>query len=59
MTTQVAAVVTQPGRPTGRKRIIKPSPVEVLAREGGFPEELLLTPESAKDEVMAPVVYQW
>eukprot|EP00873_Tetraselmis_striata_P034684 jgi/Tetstr1/454948/TSEL_041809.t1 len=49
-TFEVAAVVTQPGRPTGRKRVVKPSPVEALAREAGLPEERLLTPASARDE---------
>lgn len=48
---KISAVVTQPGRPTGRKRIIKPSPVEALARDAGVPEDSILTPESARDEV--------
>eukprot|EP00951_Prasinocladus_malaysianus_P045142 scaffold595388_cov14-Prasinocladus_malaysianus.AAC.1 len=52
---QVAAVVTQPGRPKGRKKTPVPSPVEDLARERGLPDDLILTPASAKDEASSCV----
>ena len=33
----IKAVITQPDRPVGRKRIITPPPVKVLARQYGIP----------------------
>ncbi len=48
---QVAAVVTQPGKPKGRgnKAIPTPSEVETAARAAGLPAERILCPASAKD----------
>jgi methionyl-tRNA formyltransferase len=46
---EVAAVVAQPGRPRGRKRIPQPSPVEQLALDSGLPPERVLCPERAGD----------
>jgi len=43
----IAAVVTQPPAPAGRKKKLTPSPVQVLAEENGL---TVLTPEKAKDE---------
>ncbi|RYM07224.1 methionyl-tRNA formyltransferase [Sporolactobacillus sp. THM7-7] len=42
----VAAVVTQPDRPKGRKRKLTPPPVKVLALENGLP---VLQPEKVRD----------
>ena len=33
----IAAVVTQPDKPTGRKRILTPNPMKAAAREAGVP----------------------
>lgn len=51
LVTQIAAVVSQPGKPKGRgnKKIPIPSPVEQLARESGVADEQILCPASAKD----------
>lgn len=46
---EVAAVVSQPGRPRGRKRTIQPSPVDQLARDAGLPADRILCPERAGD----------
>jgi len=46
----VAAVVSQPDRPAGRKGKEKPSPVSAFARERGLK---LLQPETLKDEAVA------
>lgn len=43
----LAAVVTQPDRPSGRKLKLQPSPVKALALELGLP---VLQPERARDE---------
>ena len=43
---EVAAVITRPPAPTGRGRGLKPSPVELLARDAGIP---VFTPTSARD----------
>jgi methionyl-tRNA formyltransferase len=51
-TFEVAAVVSQPGRPRGRgsKRAEpQPSPVECLARDAGLPDDRILCPERAGD----------
>ncbi|KAL4452092.1 hypothetical protein ABPG75_007754 [Micractinium tetrahymenae] len=44
---EVAAVVTQPPRPTGRgnRKVPQPSPVEVAAAAAGLPAERILAPE--------------
>lgn len=46
---EIVAVVTQPDRPVGRKRIITPTPVKVVAQEAGIPifqpEKLSGSPE--------------
>ena len=42
---QVAAVVTQPDKPVGRKRVLTPPPVKVAAGERGIP---VLQPNSAR-----------
>lgn len=48
---QVAAVVTQPGKPKGRgnRGVPTPSPVEQLARDLGVQQEAIVCPASAKD----------
>lgn len=43
----IAAVITQPDRPAGRKMQLKPSPVKALALEHGLP---VFTPESVNTE---------
>lgn len=48
---EIAAVVTQPGRPRGRGRSIQPSPVETLARHRGIPENQIMAPLKASDPV--------
>mmetsp|Transcript_39329 Transcript_39329/g.47655 ORF Transcript_39329/g.47655 Transcript_39329/m.47655 type:complete len:400 (+) Transcript_39329:189-1388(+) len=56
---EIAAVVSQPGRPKGRKRLITPSPVEELALERGYPSDKIYTPIRAKEteflEAMATI----
>lgn len=49
---EVAAVVTQPARPTGRgnRKVPQPSPVAVAASEAGMPPELVLAPERPGDK---------
>lgn len=44
---QVAAVVSQPGKPKGRgnKGVPTPSPVEALARSAGLPDDRILCPK--------------
>ncbi|WP_066175098.1 methionyl-tRNA formyltransferase [Bacillus marinisedimentorum] len=44
---EVAAVVTQPDRPVGRKRVITPPPVKVEAEKHGIP---VFQPEKIKNE---------
>jgi methionyl-tRNA formyltransferase len=46
---QVAAVVTQPGRRRGRSKGPSPSPVAAAAAARGIPDDLVLTPEKARD----------
>ena len=48
---EVAAVVSQPGRPRGRgnKKVPQPSEVEAAARAAGFSGAQLLCPEKASD----------
>ncbi len=45
---EVAAVLTQPDRPQGRKQILTPSPVKVYASEHGIP---VLQPERLKEDL--------
>ncbi|OEL16984.1 Methionyl-tRNA formyltransferase [Dichanthelium oligosanthes] len=47
---QVAAVVTQPPAAKNRGRKLTPSAVAQLALDRGFPEELIFTPERAREE---------
>nr|CAB3473901.1 unnamed protein product [Digitaria exilis] len=47
---QVAAVVTQPPAAKNRGRKLMPSAVAQLALDRGFPEELIFTPERAREE---------
>ncbi|XP_066306799.1 uncharacterized protein [Miscanthus floridulus] len=47
---KVAAVVTQPPAAKNRGRKLMPSAVAQLALDRGFPEELIFTPERARDE---------
>lgn len=48
---KVPLVITQPARPFGRKKVLKPTPVEETAVKLGLP---VMTPESiASDEVIA------
>jgi methionyl-tRNA formyltransferase len=46
---QVAAVVTQPPAAKNRGRKLLPSAVAQLALDRGFPEELIFTPERARE----------
>ncbi len=54
---EVAAVVTQPDRPKGRKRELAPSPVKAFASERGLP---VLQPERMRspDAVQAVAAYE-
>ncbi|EES01287.1 hypothetical protein BDA96_03G283000 [Sorghum bicolor] len=47
---KVAAVVTQPPAAKNRGRKLLPSAVAQLALDRGFPEELIFTPERAREE---------
>jgi methionyl-tRNA formyltransferase len=46
---EVAAVVTQPDRPAGRKQQLTPCPVKAFAQERGIP---VLSPEKIKDSLL-------
>jgi len=50
---EIVGVVTQPDRPTGRKKIITPSPVKIAAEKLKIP---VLQPEKLKDEAIAQIV---
>jgi len=50
---ELVAVVTQPDRPTGRKKIITPSPVKLAAGKFKIP---VLQPEKLKDDAIAQIV---
>ena len=52
---QIAAVVSQPGKPKGRgnKAVPIPSPVEQLARQHCVPDNMILCPKSAKEVRMS------
>ena len=45
--TDVVLVVTQPDKEVGRKKVLTPSPVKVVAEEAGIP---VLTPKKLKEE---------
>lgn len=51
-TFDIAAVVSQPGRPKGRgaKRVPQPSPVEQLALDSGIATDRIFCPEKATDK---------
>lgn len=49
---EVVAVVTQPDRPTGRRKTMTPPPVKVLAQEKNFK---VLQPEKLRDEAIAEI----
>ncbi len=53
---QVAAVVSQPGKPKGRgnKAVPIPSPVEQLARSSGIADDRILCPKSAREVSKPP-----
>ena len=55
MVVQVAAVVTQPGRPKGRgsRRVPQSSPVAQLAASTGFDSSAILSPTSAREASLA------
>ena len=55
-TQEVAGVVTQPDRPAGRGRQMKPSPVKVVAREAGIP---VYQPRSLRSEEAAVPLHDW
>lgn len=52
-TFEVAAIVTQPGRPRGRgsKKVAQPSPVAQLVLDRGWPEGRILSPVKASEEL--------
>lgn len=50
---ELVAVVTQPDRPTGRKKIITPSPIKIAAEKLNIP---VLQPERLKDEAIERIV---
>lgn len=47
---EVAAVLTQPDKPQGRKHILTPSPLKLAAQEAGIP---VLQPEKLKEDCSA------
>lgn len=51
----LVAVVTQPDRPFGRKKVLKASPVKEMALEHGIP---VLQPERIKDEYQMVLDYK-
>uniref|UniRef100_A0A383VFK5 Methionyl-tRNA formyltransferase, mitochondrial n=1 Tax=Tetradesmus obliquus TaxID=3088 RepID=A0A383VFK5_TETOB len=55
---EVAAVVSQPGKPKGRgnKGLPTPSPVEQLARQHNIPDDAILCPKSAKEPAFLEAV---
>lgn len=54
---QLAAIVTQPPSARDRGRKLMPSPVAQRALDQGFPNDLIFTPQRAK-EVLIPTNYQ-
>ena len=55
-TQEVVGVVTQPDRPAGRGRQLKPPPVKVLAQEAGIP---IYQPKSLRGEEAAEPLREW
>jgi len=55
-TQQVVGVVTQPDKPAGRGKQLRPSPVKVVATEAGIP---IYQPKSLKSEAAAAPLRQW
>ena len=53
---EVAGVVTQPDRPAGRGRHLRPPPVKVVAQEAGIP---VYQPKSLRGEEAADPLGQW
>jgi methionyl-tRNA formyltransferase len=55
-TQEVVGVVTQPDRPAGRGRQLKPSPVKVVAESAGIP---IYQPRSLRSEEAAVPLHEW
>lgn len=55
-TQDVAGVVTQPDRPAGRGKQLRPSPVKIVAEAAGIP---LYQPQSLRSEAAAEPLRQW
>jgi len=53
---EVVGVVTQPDRPAGRKMVLTPSPVKILAMANGIP---VLSPESVNKDFMLTEIQKW
>ncbi len=53
---EVVGVVSQPDRPAGRKMVLTPSPVKVLALTHGLP---VITPESVNKEFILEQIKSW
>lgn len=53
---QVVGVVTQPDKPAGRGKQLRPSPVKVIAEQAGIP---LYQPKSLKSEEAAAPLREW
>jgi methionyl-tRNA formyltransferase len=58
-TFEVAAVVTQPPRPTGRgnRKVPQPSPVQLVAEEAGLPASAILAPERPGDKAFLATLH--
>jgi methionyl-tRNA formyltransferase len=52
----VVAVVTRPDRPAGRGRVLRPSPITVIAHEEGIP---VLEPEQPKDAAFVALLREY
>jgi len=52
----IVGVVTQPDRPAGRKRLLTPPPVKILAEELGLP---VIQPERVKDPSAMQTLTAW
>jgi methionyl-tRNA formyltransferase len=53
---EVVGVVTQPDRPAGRKMVLTPTPVKLLAQERGIP---VISPESVNKDPILDEVKKW
>lgn len=53
---EVVGVVTQPDRPAGRKMVLTPSPVKILALSHGIP---VLSPESVNKDFILTEIQKW